>query len=108
MLLVKKCQFFVYLGLVKIRLEIILNDFAEKKNLFVGYKKHNFSKSKKSHFSKGVNPWFWTIVYVDLVNITLEIMLGDFPQEKRNLLSHFFLKADNLCFWPKNAIFFFI
>ena len=61
-----------------------------KKKPFLGYKKQNFSKSKKSHFSKGVNPWFWTIVYVDLVNITLEIMLGDFPQEKRNLLSHFF------------------
>ena len=60
MLLVKKCQFFVYLGLVKIRLEIILNDFAEKKDLFFGYKKHNFSKSKKSHFSKGVNRWCWT------------------------------------------------
>ena len=90
MLLVKKCQFFVYLDLVKRRLEIMVNDFAEKKKPFFGYKKQNFSKSKKSHFSKGVNPWFWTIVYVDLVNITLEVMLGDFPQEKRNLLSHFF------------------
>ena len=90
MLLVKKFQFFVYLDLVKRRVEIMVNDFAEKKNPFFGYKKQNFSKSKKSHFSKGVNPRFWTIVYVDLVNITLEIMLGDFPQEKRNLLSHFF------------------
>ena len=54
MLLVKTCQFFVYLGLVKIRLEIILNDFAEKKrNLFLAIK-NNFSKSKKSHFSKGL------------------------------------------------------
>ena len=82
MLLVKKCQFFVYLDLVKRRLEIMVNDFAEKKKTFFWL--------KKSHFSKGVNPWFWTIVYVDLVNITLEIMLGDFPQEKRHLLSHFF------------------
>ena len=46
MLLVKKCQFFVYLYLVKIRLEIMLNDFADKKETFFGYKKQNFSKSK--------------------------------------------------------------
>ena len=58
--LVKKCQFFLSLDLVKIRLEIMLNDFAEKKETFFGYKKQNFSKSKKSHFSKGVNPCFWT------------------------------------------------
>ena len=59
MLLVKKCQFFVYLDLVKRRLEITLNDFAEKKETFFRYKKKNFSKSKKSHFSKWVNPCFW-------------------------------------------------
>ena len=60
MLLIKKCRFFVYLDLVKIRLEIMLNDFAEKKETFFGYKKHNFSKSKKTHFSKGVYSCFWT------------------------------------------------
>ena len=60
MLLVKKCQFFLYLDLVKMTLEIILNDFAEKKETFFGYKKQNFSESKKSHFSKRVNPCFWT------------------------------------------------
>ena len=42
----KKCQFFVSLDLVKIRLEIMLNDFAEKKETYFGYKKQNFSKSK--------------------------------------------------------------
>ena len=31
MLLAKKCHFFLYLHLVKIRLEILLSDFAEKK-----------------------------------------------------------------------------
>ena len=34
LLLVKKCQFFVYLDLVKRRLEIMLSDFAEKKETF--------------------------------------------------------------------------
>ena len=52
--LVKKCQFFLSLDLVKIRLEIMLNDFAEKKETFFGYKKQNFSKSKKSAFPMGL------------------------------------------------------
>ena len=57
MLLAKKCQYFLYLNLIKISLEIVISDFAEKKeekrNLF-DHKK-NFSKSKKSHlFSKGL------------------------------------------------------
>ena len=46
----QKMPFFVYVDLVKIRLEIMLSDFPqEKRNLF-DYKKQNFSKSKKSHF----------------------------------------------------------
>ena len=52
MLLVKKCQFFVYLGLVKIRLEIMLNDFAEKKETFLGYKNRIFESPKNRIFSK--------------------------------------------------------
>ena len=54
MLLVKKCQFFVYLGLVKIRLEIILNDFAEKKNLFLAIKNTIFQSLKNRTFPKGL------------------------------------------------------
>ena len=42
MLLVKKRQFFVYLDLVKRRLGIMVNDFAEKKKPFFGYKKQFF------------------------------------------------------------------
>ena len=45
---------------IKIRLEIMLKDFAEKKETFLDYKKQNFQKSKNSHFSKGVNPSFWS------------------------------------------------
>ena len=36
----------------------MLKDFAEQKETFWGYKKQNFSKSKTSNFSKGVNPCF--------------------------------------------------
>ena len=57
-----------------------------KKKPFFGYKKHNFSKSKKSHFSEGVNSWFWTknanfFLSLELTKIRLEIILS----EKRNL-----------------------
>ena len=55
MLLVKKCQISLYLDLVEIRLEIMLNNFVEDKETFFGYSKTIFLKSQKSHFSKGVN-----------------------------------------------------
>ena len=48
----QKMPFFLYLDLVKMRLEIMLSDFAEKKETCFDYKKQNFSKSKKSTFPK--------------------------------------------------------
>ena len=38
MLLGKKCQFFLYLNLIKVSLEIMLSDFAEKKETFLTLK----------------------------------------------------------------------
>ena len=35
-------------------------DIVELKKAFVHYKKKEFKKSKNWHFSKGVNPWFWS------------------------------------------------
>ena len=32
----------------------------QKKNAFLSYKNKKFKKSKNLHFSKGVNPWFWS------------------------------------------------
>ena len=37
-----------------------LNDILERKNAYLGYKNKKFKKSKNLHFSKGVNPWFWS------------------------------------------------
>ena len=51
MLLVKKCQIFLYLGLVKVTLEKMLNNFWREK-------RKKFSQSQKSHFSKRVNHAF--------------------------------------------------
>ena len=38
----KKCHFFLYLDLIKIRLETMLSDFEEKKETFSGFKQQNF------------------------------------------------------------------
>ena len=40
--------------------ENVFYDILERKNSFLGYKNKKFKKSKNWHFSKGVNPWFWS------------------------------------------------
>ena len=82
MLLAKKCQFFLYLHLVKIRLEILLSETWQTKRkplLLSIYIKKNFLKSKKGLIKK-----CQILFYLDLVKIRLEIMLSDFA-EKKNL-----------------------
>ena len=54
MLLVKKCQIFLYLDLVKIKLELTLNNFVEKKETFFDYKE-NFFKFLKMLLVKKCN-----------------------------------------------------
>ena len=49
---------FVFLG--NIGQENVFYDILEQKNAFLGYKNKKFKKWKNWHFSKGVNPWFWT------------------------------------------------
>ena len=44
----------------KIWQENVFYDILERENFFLGYKKTNFKKPKNCHFSKGVNPWFWS------------------------------------------------
>ena len=38
----------------------VFYDILQRKNSFLGYKNKKFKKSKNWHFSKGVNPWFWS------------------------------------------------
>ena len=40
--------------------ENILTDILERKNHFLSYKNKKFKKSKNGHFSKRVNPRFWS------------------------------------------------
>ena len=53
MLLVKKCQIFLYLDLVKIKLELMLNNFVEKKETFFDYKENVFKFLKIAFFQRG-------------------------------------------------------
>ena len=96
----KNANFFVYVDLVKIRLEIMLTDFPQEKRNLLDYEKQNFSKSQKSHVFKWDNPMLLVkkanyLDYLDLVKIRLAIMLSDFAEKKRNLFDykqHEFLK----------------
>ena len=54
-----------------------------KKRIFQSLKNHTFPKGLTHGFGQKM-PLF----YVDLVKIRLEIMLSDFPQEKRNLFDY--------------------
>ena len=40
--------------------ENVFYDILEGKNAFLGCKNKKSKKSKNWHFSKGVNPWFWS------------------------------------------------
>ena len=57
--MVQKWPFFQLFFLGNIGLENVFYDILERKNAFLGYKNKKLKNSKYSHFSKGVNPWFW-------------------------------------------------
>ena len=40
--------------------ENVFYDMLERKNAFLGFKNKKFKKPENRHFSKGVNPWFWS------------------------------------------------
>ena len=60
MVLVQKLPFFQHFFLASIGKENVFYDIPEQKNAFLSYKNQNFKKSENWHFSKGVNPWFWS------------------------------------------------
>ena len=60
MLLVQKWPVFTPFFLGTLSQENVFYDIQERKNAFLGYKNKKFKKSKNWHFSKGVNPWFWS------------------------------------------------
>ena len=60
MVLVQKWPFFQSFFLGNIGQENFFKDILERKNAFLGFQNNKFKESKNWHFSKGVNPWFWS------------------------------------------------
>ena len=60
MVFVQKRPFYQLFFLGNIGQENVFYDILEQKNAFLGYKNKKLKKSKNWHFSKGVNPWFWS------------------------------------------------
>ena len=56
----QKMAIFLFFFLDNIGQEIFFYDILERKNAFLSYKNGKFKKSKNWHFSKQVNPWFWS------------------------------------------------
>ena len=112
------CQLF-YSG--NIGQQNVFYDILERKKAFLGYKNKKLEKSKNWHFSKGVNPWFWSknghfFNFLFLGNIGQENVFYDIVErkdaflgyKKRNLKSWkiaIFLNRLTQGFWTKMAIF---
>ena len=60
MVLVQKWPFFQLFFLGNIGQEKVFYGILERKKTFLGYKNKKFKQSKNWHFSKEVNPWFWS------------------------------------------------
>ena len=73
--------------------ENIFYDILEPKKAFLGYKNRKFKKSKNWHFSKGVNPWFWSknghfSNFFFLGNIAQENVFYDILERKNAFLGY--------------------
>ena len=60
MFLFLKWPFFQLFFLGNVGQNNVFYDILERKNASLDYKNNKFKKSKNWHFSKGVNPWFWS------------------------------------------------
>ena len=119
MVLVQKLPFFQPFFLANIGLENVFDDILEQKNCFLCYKNKKFKKSKNWHFSKGVNPWFWSknghfSNFFFLGNIGKENDFYDILERKNAFLDYknqkfkktknwHFSKGVNPCFCSKNC-----
>ena len=71
----------------------VFYDIVERKNTFLGYKNMKSKKSKKWHFSRGVNRWFCSknghfSNFVFLGNIGQENVFYDILERKNNFLGY--------------------
>ena len=118
----KNGQFFNFFFLGNLCQENVFYDILERKNAFLGYENRKFKKSKYWHFSKRVNPWFWSKKdqfsnFFFLRNIGQEKVFYDILERKNSFLGYkkrkfkqskiwHFSKGVNPWFWFKNDHFF--
>ena len=90
--LLQKCSFFLFFS-GNIGQENMFYDILETKNAFLVYKNRKFKQSKNSHFSKGVNPRFWSTNgyisnFIFLGNIGHENVFYDILERKNAFLGY--------------------
>ena len=121
MVLVQKWPFSNFFFFGNIGQQNVFYDFLERKNTFLGYKNMKSKKSKNWHFSKGVNPWFWSknghfSNFFFLGNIGQENVFYDILERKNDFLGYknkkfkksknwHYYKGVNAWFWSKNGHF---
>ena len=112
-------QLFFFLG--NIGQENVCYDILERKNIFLIYKNKKVKKSKNWHFSKGVNPWFWSkngpfsnfffLGNIGRVNVFYDILKrksacwGYKEKKFKESKNWHFFKRVNLLFWSKEGHF---
>ena len=73
--------------------ENVFYDILERKNTLLAYKNKKFKKWKNWHFSKRVNPWFWSknshfSNFFFLGNIGEENVFDDILERKNDFLGY--------------------
>ena len=86
-------HFFNFLFLGNIGQENLFYDILERKKTSLGYKNKILKKWKNWHFSKGVNPWFWSKItifqtFFFLGNIGQENVFYDILKRKNAFLAY--------------------
>ena len=71
----------------------MFNNVLDRKETFFGHNNFNLSKSQISHFSKEVNPCFWSKMYffsffLFFLKIRLEIMFNNILDRKETFFGH--------------------
>ena len=121
MVVVEKWPFYQLFFLGNIGQKNVFYDILERRNAFLGYKNKKFKKLKNWHFSKGVNPWFWStnghFSNFVLGNIGQEKVFYDILERENTFLGYknkkfkrsknwYFSKGVNPWFWSKNGHYF--
>ena len=118
MVFLQNCHFSNFFFFGNIGEENVFYDNLERINAFLERKNKKFKKSKNWHFSKGVNPRFWSKnghfptfffgnigqenVFYDILE-QINAFLGYKNKKFKKLKKKNFSKGVNPWFWPKNC-----